>query len=204
MADERAFDAVLCDFDGVLRRHDDAAVEQLEGKYGVPPGTLLATAMAEELLRPAILGEVSDDEWRRNVAVQLLPEYCIEVATDLVADWSGLVGAVDPQVRALLAEVRAAGVRVVLMSNATTRLEDELEVLGIAGDIDIVVSSARLGVAKPEPAAYFAAAQLAEADVTRCLFVDDAAINVEVAQAVGMQGHVYTGADELRTALELS
>lgn len=203
MAQERTFEAVLCDLDGVLRQHDEAAVEQLEGKHGVPPGTLLAAALAEEVLQPAILGEVSDDEWRRNVAARLLPDYGIEVAADLVSEWSGIVGTVDAQVRAALAEVREAGARVALMSNATTRLEDELEVLGLAGEFDAVVSSARLGVAKPEPAVYFAAAQLVETDVARCLFVDDTAINVEVAQAVGMQGHVFDGAEGLRAALGL-
>ncbi|MQA17841.1 MAG: HAD-IA family hydrolase, partial [Pseudonocardiaceae bacterium] len=136
------------------------------------------------------------------IAARLLPAYGIEVAADLVTDWSELVGTVDAEVRALLAEVRAGGVRVALVSNATTRLEDDLAVLGVAGEVDVVVSSARLGVAKPEPAFYFAAAQLAEVEAHRCLFVDDAAVHVEVAQAVGMQGHLFQGAAGLRAALD--
>lgn len=201
MGEQPALEAVLCDVDGVLRHHDVAAVAELEEKHGVPVGTIVATAFTDELLQPAILGEVSDDEWRRNVAAELLPEHGIEVAAELVAAWSGLVGAVDRQVREVLAEARAAGVRVVLVSNATTRLEDELEVLGLTSEVDVVVSSARLGIAKPEPAIYFAAAQLAEVDVADCLFVDDTAINVEVAQAVGMKGHLFADADGLRAAL---
>lgn len=194
----RSFDTVLCDLDGVLRRWDSDVVEALEHRHGVPVGTLESTAFTEELLQPAIVGEISDDEWRRNVAVALLPDYGIDVASDLVADWSESMGAVDTQVRAVLAALRRDGVRVALVTNATTRLESELAVLGIDVELDVVVSSARLGVAKPEPSFYFAAAQLAETDVARCLFVDDTPVNVEVAQAVGMQGLVFAGVDELR------
>lgn len=200
---ERAYDAVLCDLDGVLRRWDADAVEAVEIKHGVPTGTLNSVAFADEMLRPALIGEVNDDEWRRNVAVELLPTYGVEVASDLVADWSESVGEVDTEVRALLRAARGVGVRVVLVTNSTTRVGSELAVLGIDADVDLVVSSAHLGVAKPEPSFYFAAAQLAEVDVERCLFVDDTAVNVEVAEAVGMQGYVFEGPAGLREVLHL-
>ena len=200
---ERSFDALLCDVDGVVRRWDTGAVAALERKHGVPEGTVLAIAFKDELLRPALTGEVSDDEWRRNVAVELLPTYGVEVAADLVAGWSESVGAVDEDVLAVLAELRAGGVRVGLVSNATTRLESDLDALGLADGVDAVVSSARLGTTKPEPALYFAAAQLVGTDVERCLFVDDTAVNVEVARAVGMQAHLYEGVTGLRVAVGL-
>lgn len=199
---EHGIEAVLCDLDGVLRVWDDEATAELERRYGVPEGTLLATAFKAELLQPALTGEVSDDEYRRDIAVALLPEYGIDVVADLVADWSQSFGSVDRDVRALLAEVRAAGVRVAIVSNATTRLEADLAALGLTDEVDAVVNSARLGVAKPEPTFYFAAAKLAEAEVERCLFVDDTKVNVDVANAVGMHGFAYTDAAGLRAELE--
>jgi putative hydrolase of the HAD superfamily len=195
-------EAVLCDLDGVLRLWDPEIVARAERRYGVPEGTLAATAFAPELLQPALTGAVSDDEWRRNIAVALLPEHGIDVVADLVADWSEPFGSVDPDVRALLAEVRASGVRVAIASNATTRLEADLAALGLAGDVDAVVSSARLGVAKPEPTFYFAAAKMVDTEAERCLFVDDTQLHVDVAKAVGMYGFHYTDVAALRAEFE--
>jgi putative hydrolase of the HAD superfamily len=195
-------DAVLCDLDGVLRVWDSEATAELERRYGVPEGTLLATAFAPELLQPALTGVVTDDEFRRNIAVALLPEYGIDVVADLVADWSQSFGSVDPDVRAVLAEVRASGVRVAIVSNATTRLEADLAALGLADEVDAVVNSARLGVTKPEPTFYFAAAKMVDAEAERCVLVDDTKVNVDVARAVGMHGIHYTDAAALRVELE--
>lgn len=199
---ERGVDAVLCDLDGVLRVWDPDVTAEVERRYGVPEGTLAATAFAPELLQPALTGEVSDDEWRRNIAVRLLPDHGIDVVADLVADWSESFGTVDKDVRALLAEVRAAGVRVAIATNATTRLEADLAALGLAEEVDAVVSSARLGVAKPDPTFYFAAAKLVDVEVERCLLVDDTKVNVDVANAVGMHGYQHTEAAGLRAELE--
>lgn len=199
---ERGIDAVLCDLDGVLRIWDPEIMAGAERRYGVPEGTLAGTAFAPELLQPALTGEVSDDEWRRNIAVALLPDYGIDVVADLVADWSESFGAVDADVRALLASVRETGVRVAIVSNATTRLEADLAALGLATEVDTVVNSARLGVAKPEPTYYFAAAKLVDAEVERCLFVDDTQLYVDVANAVGMHGYHYSDAAGLRGELE--
>lgn len=198
---ERPFDALLLDLDGVLRVWDPSVTAELEHRYEVPEGTLHRTALEPDLLHRAVVGELSDDEWRRTVAAALLPTYGIEVATDLVADWSEPFGAVDEEVRALVSRVRDAGVTVVLASNATTRLESDLDALDLVDLIDVVVSSARLRVAKPEPTFYFAAAQMASVEVDRCLFVDDEAINVDVARAVGMQAHVYVGIGDLEETL---
>ena len=52
---------------------------------------------------------------------------------------------------------------------------------------DQVVEAARLGVLKPDPEAFrLAAAEIGE-DPERCLFVDDLAVNLDGAAAVGMQ-----------------
>lgn len=201
MSSTRPYDAVLCDMDGVLRTWDAAAVTEMERRYGVPEGTLYATAFAPELLQAAVTGKVTDDEWRRGVAAALLPGYGIDVATDLVADWSEPRGRVDEDVLALLTRARRAGLRVGVASNGSTRLESDLDALGLTDQVDVVVNSARLGVAKPDPVYYFAAAKLIDTEVERCLFVDDSPIHVDVARAVGMSAHLYQGVAGLRDVL---
>jgi putative hydrolase of the HAD superfamily len=51
---------------------------------------------------------------------------------------------------------------------------------------DAVLEAAKLGVLKPDPAAFRAAADALGEDPRRCLFVDDLAANLEGARAVGM------------------
>ncbi|GAB1510646.1 HAD-IA family hydrolase [Actinophytocola sp. KF-1] len=185
------FDAVLCDLDGVLRHWPDTA--DLEREHGVPPGTLAAVAFAPHRLLPAITGRRTDEEWRAAVAEDLRAH--TPTAAELVAAWSSGTGSVDEEVAAVLA---TAGGPVVLVTNATTRLESDVDVLGLARHVAGIVNSALLGVAKPDPAIYLAAAEEAGTAPERCLFVDDSAANVAAAEALGMTGHHFTGVAGLR------
>jgi putative hydrolase of the HAD superfamily len=51
---------------------------------------------------------------------------------------------------------------------------------------DAVLEAAKMGVLKPDPAAFQAAADALGEDPRRCLFVDDLAANLDGARAVGM------------------
>ncbi len=65
---------------------------------------------------------------------------------------------------------------------------------------DIVVSGVEKMV-KPDRAIYDLAIQRFGVDTAECLFVDDVAANIAGAQAAGIKGHVFDGADGLRTQL---
>ncbi|HEX9932740.1 MAG TPA: HAD family phosphatase [Allosphingosinicella sp.] len=66
---------------------------------------------------------------------------------------------------------------------------------------DIVVSG-REKMLKPDPAIYRLALDRFGLAPRETLFVDDRPINVHGAEAVGMRGHVFVGADDLRRRLE--
>ena len=51
---------------------------------------------------------------------------------------------------------------------------------------------------KPDPAIYYLALDRFRLRPAEALFVDDRAINVEAALAVGMRAHLFTDADDLR------
>jgi len=87
----------------------------------------------------------------------------------------------------LLRRIRTR-VPLVLVTNATLRLHEDLCALGLTDLADHVVSSAVEGVAKPDPALYRIAAARAGVPVGRCLFVDDSRENVDAAVALGMTG----------------
>ena len=61
---------------------------------------------------------------------------------------------------------------------------------------DIVVSG-EVKLLKPDPAIYFLALDRFRLNPREALFVDDRAINVEAAEAVGMHAHLFTTAAEL-------
>lgn len=193
MSPARPFDALLCDLDGVLRIWDPLSALRIERRHRLRIGSLTKAAFAAERLLPAVLGEVSDDEWRRSVAVALVGEYGVERAAGAVADWSAPIGRVDEAALALVRRAREAGIATVVVCNATTRLDQDLAALGLDVAVDAVVNSSRIGAVKPDPEIYLYAAEAATSKPERCLFVDDLPANVAGAEAVGMAGLLYAG-----------
>jgi 2-haloacid dehalogenase len=66
---------------------------------------------------------------------------------------------------------------------------------------DIVVSG-EVKLLKPDPAIYHLALERFRLDPRQALFVDDRAINVRAAEAIGMHGHLFIDAEGLRARLE--
>ena len=187
------FDAFLCDLDGVLRIWDQDLWPSIEERHGLEPGALFAAAFQPDLLLPPVLGQVSDDEWRLSVAKVLAAGYGIERAAAAVADWSAPIGRVEPAAVALVRRARSAGIRTVMVTNATSRLDRDLAALGLDEAVDAVVNSSRIGAVKPDPQIYLHAAEIGGAKPERCLFVDDTPANVAGAETVGMTALLYTG-----------
>ena len=86
-----------------------------------------------------------------------------------------------------LAELRAGGVRIVAVSNWDCSLDDVLESLGLLDALDGAVASAVVGAAKPDPAPFARALELAGAAPAEALHVGDSPVNdVEGAHAAGI------------------
>jgi putative hydrolase of the HAD superfamily len=196
---DRPYDAVLCDIDGVLRHWPSPDV--IETDLGLPAGCLHEAALDSSRLDPAVTGAVDDGEWRATMTTYLTTRCgSAELARSAVDAWTALVPTVDHEVVALLGAVRAH-LPVALVSNATTRLEEDLARLGLADVADTVVNSARVGVAKPDERIYRLAADRVGVPVERCLFIDDRPENVAAARAVGMTAVHFRTVDDLRAAL---
>jgi putative hydrolase of the HAD superfamily len=196
--------ALLIDLDGVLRRWDPAIPAAVEQSYGLEPGTLAATAMSWDLLRPAVAGEITDAEWMQLVVSRLpLPEAEAKAA---VAEWQQHRGTVDPDVLAFIRDVRAAGRPVGLATNATDLLHGDLDRLGLTGEFDAVISSAELKVHKPAPEFFEQACAILDVDPRWVLFVDDDDRAVRGARAAKLPALRWSGPQDLpylRKALAL-
>jgi putative hydrolase of the HAD superfamily len=196
--------ALLIDLDGVLRRWDPTVASTVEQSYGLAPGTLLSTAMSWDLLRPAVAGEITDAEWMSLVASRLpLGE---TEASAAVAEWHRDRGSVDPDVLALIRDVRAAGLPVGLATNATDLLRADLDALALAGEFDAVLSSWEMKVHKPAPEYFARACAALGLEPQWVLFVDDDDRAVRGARAAQLPAFRWTGPDGipyLRKALGL-
>ncbi|MGV9306989.1 HAD family hydrolase [Nonomuraea sp. NPDC003727] len=189
-----SYDAVLSDLDGVLRQFDHAVQADIEARYGLP---LMKTAFAPDRILPAVLGHITEAQWVESIAEALGGD---ERARQAATEFAQVPFWVDEEVRALLAEAQQR-VPVILVTNAMDTLEAHLDLLGLTHFADAVVSSARVGLAKPDPRIYELAAEIAGVAPARCLFVDDRTENVAAARALGMIGVHFTAPDDLADAL---
>lgn len=173
---------LLLDLDGVLRRFPPDG--PIEDEHGLPRGTLARVSFA--LAGPATAGRVTDEEWRAAVRGQLVSGEGLspDCAADAVAAWTR-TGEVIPEALGLVRQVRGR-CRVALLSNATDRLPRDLAALGLDREVDAVVSSARIGVAKPSPEAFRRALRVLQHSPSGTLFCDDNEENARAARTVGI------------------
>jgi putative hydrolase of the HAD superfamily len=93
-----------------------------------------------------------------------------------------------PDAQPALRELRARGLRVVAASNWDASLPEVLERTGLAPHLDGAVSSAVVGAAKPDPAVFAAALDLAGCAAADALHVGDSPVaDVEGARAAGVR-----------------
>lgn len=195
---------LLVDFDGVIRHWDPELLAALEAHHKLPAGSVSVAAFGEHSqLGRAVTGEITDQQWRDDVARKLAP-LGGATAKAAAAEWSAMTGEIDGDAMLVLGRARRLGWRVGLLTNATTRLADDLRGHGLDEQFDEVVSSAQLGVAKPNPEVFLRACAQLGAAPQDCLFVDDTPANVEGAASVGLKAHLYEGTEWLAGMLGLS
>ena len=193
--------AVLWDADGVLQHLPagwEASMRPVVEGHVADVETFLAEAFEAE--RPALLGQVS---WL-EVLPGLLDRWGIAHLHDRALEvWLTIVP--QAEVRALVAEVRAAGVACYLATNQTEhRGRHMAENLGYDDLLDGAFWSYRLGLAKPDPAYFATIVDRIGLDPGEVLLVDDALRNVEAAREAGLAAvhwHVDDGVPVLRELL---
>ncbi|MFD0163226.1 HAD family hydrolase [Streptomyces decoyicus] len=192
---------VLFDLFGVIARH-----QSTEGKNRLTrTAGVAALAFWDaywELRPPYDRGEVNGPGYWRQVADAIGACFDDHRIADLVeadmASWS----AVDDTMVALVEELAATGRRMGLLSNIPEELASHYEAHHAwLKCFPVRAFSCRMGHAKPEREAYEWCQHALRTEPGRILFVDDRADNVRAAEALGMQGHLFTTPGRLRHAL---
>lgn len=98
---------------------------------------------------------------------------------------------VRPQMRYLLDDLYGR-YQLGILSNASDTLETALHSLEIDHYFDVVVNSHRIGVAKPNPAAFHIALDRLDAEPEEVLFIDNQERNAKAAEALGIDSYIYT------------
>jgi putative hydrolase of the HAD superfamily len=201
---------LLIDLDGVIRLWPDHIDRQIEAVAGLPAGAIKSAAFSVDILEAAITGRIleaaitgrcTDDEWRRAIAQKLAAKTGPAIATETVRRWSMSSGTVNAPCLQLLEEL-SESVRIALVTNATSRLNDDLRTLGIQERFASVFNSYHMGVAKPERTFFEQVLNATGTDPSATLYIDDSGSNVNAARELGIQSHLFEDTENLRRFLE--
>ena len=194
-------EAVILDFGGVMAQvYWPDRFQGFEERLGLEPGSLSEILWRSPEWRLTESGKISDDEYWQRIAPRLGLQTS-EAVRDFRQELYGGVTA-DARMVRLVRELHSR-YRTGLLSNASARKPDRLvERYGLEGLFDVIVLSAAVGLAKPDPAIYRLALERLGTVAEATIFVDDYEPNVAAADALGIRAIHFTGYQALRMALQ--
>ncbi|KQV05974.1 HAD family hydrolase [Leifsonia sp. Root112D2] len=105
---------------------------------------------------------------------------------------------IDAATLAVLTDLAEGGTRLALLSNAGRDFGSYFR-FGALGELfEAVFVSGELGIIKPSAAIFELAMRELGITAGQTIFIDNKEVNVRGAEALGITGHVFTGADALR------
>lgn len=178
------------------------------------PRHLYRQLFDDEAAMEEFLATICTMEWHvAHDMGQSTAESCAELALEhpehaaLIHAWAErsedmIAGAIDDTV-AILAELRAAGVRCFVLSN----MEPEtfplrLERFEFLHWFDGHVVSGLEGLVKPDPEIFERVLGRFDLHPSRTLFIDDSPVNVEAAAAMGIKAVLFESPRQLRATLQ--
>jgi putative hydrolase of the HAD superfamily len=179
------YKGLLLDFGGVLTSDFFGSIDDYCEYLGLPRGRFRAVVTADPVGRALYhrveRGEISQARFERDLAALLGV-----AANGLVA---GLLAGLrpDPEMIEAAAQARKAGIRVGVITNSWgIEPYDPYKDYQLDECYDALVVSSEVGIRKPDPAIYRLAADKLGVPPSRCVFVDDVAVNLPPAAELGM------------------
>jgi HAD superfamily hydrolase (TIGR01509 family) len=183
--------AVVFDLDGVVRHF--RPIDGIAAEHGLTADQLLAVAF--RTVGPALVGAATFEDWIDQIGAALARDHG-EPARGAAARFATVPSDVDPAVVALARRLRATCTTAIL-TNGTTRVEQEVEDLRVDGAFDHLFNTARIGHAKPDPRAFRHVLDALAIRADECAFTDDTEAKLAGAIELGIHNHHFTGIDAL-------
>lgn len=195
----KTIEAILFDAGGTLIHVDGERFCAAAGLPYLPEAFLKAEAEATGVVRAWILRHAGSTDAERLPLFlgQFLKALGVEhpedreAAAQRIAEehrranlWSGEA----PGARRTLTALRERGYRLGVVSNADGRVQKLLDDAGLGGHLEIVLDSAHVGIEKPDPRIFLAAAERLGLSAASCAYVGDLyEIDVVGARAAGLR-----------------
>lgn len=145
---------------------------------------------------------VISHETLARIAAAALPERLLPNLQECIAHWPELSEPIMPT-NDLAARLSKAGYRLYLLSNASTRIDEQLNHCPAYPLIAGRVVSAEERLMKPDPSIYQLLCNRYSLDPATCLFVDDNRNNCQGAEVAGMQSFHFCTADAATSVAKL-
>jgi len=134
-------------------------------------------------------GTLSEAEAFRRMALRL-PERLHSAADELIRNWHWPILEISGMFE-LLAELKASGYGIYLLSNASIRHHEYWSQIPASRFFDGTLISADVNAIKPEPEIYRLLLEKFDLRAEECFFIDDVAANIEGALRCGIAGTVF-------------
>ncbi|MCW5849315.1 MAG: HAD family phosphatase [Anaerolineae bacterium] len=182
--------ALIFDYDGVMTASADR-VQQYEAAaaaLGLTVEELYQRLWESEGWQQVKRGQITDRDFWRG----MLPVFGLDADDWPTGPLAFLVQeTLDPLMVGLVQRLRGR-YQVALLSNATPAYETRWLNFGLYDLFDVIINSAAVGLAKPDPEIYHLALQRLGRQPAECLFIDDKPRNTLAAEALGIASLVFT------------
>ncbi|MEU6009630.1 HAD-IA family hydrolase [Streptomyces sp. NPDC047453] len=191
---------VILDIGGVLECTPATGwAQRWEERLELPLGTV--TERMRDVWAAGSVGGVGEREVREEVAARLRLD-ASQVEAFMADLWHEYLGTPNEELISYVRALRGRCRLGILSNGFVGARERETEMYRFDELVEQIVYSHEIGVGKPDARAFEAACESLDVSPRNCLFVDDAAANVEAARAVGMQAHLFE--DNARTIARIA
>ncbi|MEU1369479.1 HAD family phosphatase [Streptomyces sp. NPDC005803] len=191
---------VILDIGGVLEITPETGwVRRWEERLGMPRGTV--HERMRDVWQAGSIGSVSERGVHEQLAARLGLD-APQVEAFMADLWTEYLGTPNEELIAYVRGLRGTCRLGILSNSFVGARERETELYHFDELVERIVYSHEIGIEKPDPRAFEAASAALGVPPESCLFIDDIAVNVEAAQAAGMQAHLFE--DNARTMTRIA
>lgn len=195
--------AVVFDVGGVLCPSPVDEFDKVDTEYRLPAGTVQSLFRGGSLFAQCEVGQLRVDTFFAACSAAILDDHGVDVPPERLDEMlSACMGdSVRPEMLALVAEVRAAGYQIGLLTNIFAERRPWLHAIFPEGTVDVFADSSELGMRKPDPAIYDRLLQMLGREPHEVAFIDDFAENLVPARESGIVDILFASPGQVRTEL---